>query len=617
MKVACVLLTHFEGKVETRRYPHLKDSPVVIVDRTASSGRPLVVDQFPAASGVVEGMTIEQAMSRHANVVVLEADEPHYRQVFRQVLGSLQGVSDRVEAAEFGTAYVRVDGLEALYRGEAGVVSTLLNAVPSYLNPRVGVAEAKFPAFVAARVCRPLGAFRVPEDVRDFLAPHSIDLLPISDGVKSGMHRFGLHTMEAVASMSADMITDQFGPEGRWAWALCNGMDDRPVVPMPFDESVVEHISLPFHSSSIEVLFVAVDSLLQRAYARPELRHRYARTAVLRCTAPGWQPWEKRVEFREPVGAWERASSVFRSRLESDPPDIPVDDVTLTLSGFTGESGTQIGLLTDARDDRHRHLIQVERALRGRMNGIHSLHRVVEVAPWHPAPEMRAVQVPIDPSGRDAIKPLYPPMPVQVREGAEREPASILMDRRWRQVARVEDRLDVRPVVAPKTSDPYLLPGRCRWQAGHPVPRPNGRPLVQAERLMKFDYVELHAKSYFSFGIGASHVHELLAQAKEYGYPALALTDTNLCGALEFARLANSLDIQPITGGEITLTDGSRLTLLAKTREGYSNISRLFTLANAVDRREPRLDPSHLSDHSEGMSSCSLVDAMGSSLDWL
>ena len=118
---------------------------------------------------------------------------------------------------------------------------------------------------------------------------------------------------------------------------------------------------------------------------------------------------------------------------------------------------------------------------------------------------------------------------------------------------------------------------------------------------MESGYVELHAKSFYSFGVGASHVHELLTRAKEYGYPALALTDTNLCGALEFARLANSLDIQPITGGEITLTDDSRLTLLAKTRAGYSNISRLFTLANAVDRREPRLNPSHLSDHSEGV----------------
>ena len=61
-----------------------------------------------------------------------------------------------------------------------------------------------------------------------------------------------------------------------------------------------------------------------------------------------------------------------------------------------------------------------------------------------------------------------------------------------------------------------------------------------------------------------------------------------LCGALEFARLANSLGIQPITGGELTLQDGSRLTLLAKTHQGYTNISRLFTLAGAVDRRAQR-----------------------------
>jgi error-prone DNA polymerase len=114
-------------------------------------------------------------------------------------------------------------------------------------------------------------------------------------------------------------------------------------------------------------------------------------------------------------------------------------------------------------------------------------------------------------------------------------------------------------------------------------------------------YVELHARSFYSFGEGASHSHELLARAKAYGCTALALTDSNLCGALEFARLANSLGIQPITGGELTLADGSRLVLLAKTREGYANLSRLFTLANATDRREPRLDPTHLPAHAEGV----------------
>ena len=87
----------------------------------------------------------------------------------------------------------------------------------------------------------------------------------------------------------------------------------------------------------------------------------------------------------------------------------------------------------------------------------------------------------------------------------------------------------------------------------------------------------------------------------EYGYGCLALTDTNLCGALDFARQANALGLRPITGGELTLACGSRLTLLARTREGYGNLSRLFTLANAADRRNPRLDPRHLPQHAAGL----------------
>ena len=51
---------------------------------------------------------------------------------------------------------------------------------------------------------------------------------------------------------------------------------------------------------------------------------------------------------------------------------------------------------------------------------------------------------------------------------------------------------------------------------------------------MSVAYVELRAKSFYSFGTGASHVHELLAQAVGYGYGALALADANLCGALSW-----------------------------------------------------------------------------------
>ena len=284
MRVACAFVSRLRAKVEMSRHPDLKDSPVLIVDRDVARAKALVVDSFPGASGVTAGMTLEQAMSRHANAVALDADEPHYMRVFSGLLTALQGVGDRVEGAELGTAYVRIDGLEAMYRGEAGVVSALLNAIPAHLNPRVGVADAKFPAFVAARTCKAHGAFRVPDDVGAFLAPYAVDLLPVSSEVKAEMHRFGLRTMGAVAYMSGHALADRFGPEGRRAWELCNGIDDSPVVPLPFEESVIERTSLPFHSSSIEALFVAVDDLLRRAYARPDMSGRYAGATDILCS---------------------------------------------------------------------------------------------------------------------------------------------------------------------------------------------------------------------------------------------------------------------------------------------------------------------------------------------
>ncbi|GIS63834.1 MAG: hypothetical protein CM1200mP3_00820 [Chloroflexota bacterium] len=67
----------------------------------------------------------------------------------------------------------------------------------------------------------------------------------------------------------------------------------------------------------------------------------------------------------------------------------------------------------------------------------------------------------------------------------------------------------------------------------------------------KIPYVELRTKSFYSFGVGASHVHEFLNRAVELGYPAIALTDYNMCGSLEFARQANKLSIKAIVGAEV------------------------------------------------------------------
>ena len=437
MRVACVLVTHLRAKLEMQRQPHLKDRAALVVDR--SKGRPRVVDHFPTPAAVVPGMTLEQALSRNADSPVLEADEAAYRRAFHQVLLSLQEVSDRVEGAGLGTAYVRLDGLEALYGGEDRLVTALLNAVPRDLKPRAGVGDAKFPTLAAARSSAALGATWVPPDAAGFLAPRPVDLLPIPTAVVTEMHRFGLHTLGDVAAMKRESLADRFGHAGSRAWELSMGRDDSPLIPLKHEESVIEHATLPFISASLELLRAGVDTLLKRAYARPMMRGRYASGAYLECVLHRAQPWEKRVNFKQAVGDWQRASRILRGQLESDHPRAPVEEVTLALSNITGESGVQLGLLPGAKHDREGRLAEAERQLQARMGGRPALYRVVEVAPWHPAPEMRAMRVPIDDSGQGGMKPLSLPAPVTVREGPDRRPAEVRLGERWHRVARIED----------------------------------------------------------------------------------------------------------------------------------------------------------------------------------
>jgi error-prone DNA polymerase len=122
-------------------------------------------------------------------------------------------------------------------------------------------------------------------------------------------------------------------------------------------------------------------------------------------------------------------------------------------------------------------------------------------------------------------------------------------------------------------------------------------------------YVELHAHSAYSFLDGASQPEELAARAAELGYEALALTDhEGVYGSLEFAHAAKHLGVRPITGTEVTLADGSHVTLLVESARGYSNLCRLLTAAHAHTRDTtnrvplpPRLDQTLLEELHEGL----------------
>ncbi len=459
--VACVLAPRFRARLELARRPELAHRAGLIVDR--SGQRPLVIDCWPETAALSAGMTLEQALSIEPDAVALDADEPHYQREFERLLDALDDVSDRVEGVEsagsadsaerdgeLGVAYVGLDGLAEMYGGERALLDALCAAPPDHLAVRIGVAAGKFPAFVAAHTCRAPGLTSAPRDTAAFLAPHPIDLLPASiapPDLIDDLRRLGLQRLGDLAAQDMHALLDRFGHDGRRAWELARGIDQRPLQARRPQTSISETVTLPTASVSLELLRIAVDTLCTRVFADPQMQGRYAGSATLSCTledAPSpahssTSGWERRIHFKTAVGGWRRAAEIIKSRLEHDYPTAPVESMTLTLAQLSGASGVQLSLFPDIRADRERRLLAVERQLQARLNGTRALHRLVDVAPWHPAPELRTLRVSIDPAAADSMQPLTSPNAVEVVEGPDQAPQAVRIANRWRQVASIED----------------------------------------------------------------------------------------------------------------------------------------------------------------------------------
>src|SRR6185436_4445050 len=102
-------------------------------------------------------------------------------------------------------------------------------------------------------------------------------------------------------------------------------------------------------------------------------------------------------------------------------------------------------------------------------------------------------------------------------------------------------------------------------------------------------YVELHARSAFSFLEGGSVPEELIAAGRELNMSAMALLDRNgVYGSPRFHMAARKNEIKAHIGAEISVQSPKSkvqspktifsIPVLVHSRQGYQNLCRLITL---------------------------------------
>ena len=117
------------------------------------------------------------------------------------------------------------------------------------------------------------------------------------------------------------------------------------------------------------------------------------------------------------------------------------------------------------------------------------------------------------------------------------------------------------------------------------------------------NYIELHARSAFSFLRGGSTPESLVAAAARSGLPGVGLCDRDgVYGAVRLHMAAGEAGVRALVGCEITLEDGAVVPVLVATQAGYRRLCSLLTTAHLrAPKGEGRVTWDELTAGNEGL----------------
>jgi DNA polymerase-4/protein ImuB len=384
-------MPHFPLSCETQRHPELAGHDASIV--FAEGSQKLILDYASELKGLQCGMPLQQALSMYGGMEILQADMQHYWDVYNHILDALELKSPLVEGLELGNIYIGIDGMQLIYTDDEMLARAVREVVPGVFEARIGIAEGKFAAYLAAVQSQSGNINILNGDISSLFEALSCDLLPVSLKIKEKLHQFGLHTMGQLAKVPMSHLQSQFGPEGGRIKQLARGRDDTPLYPRISEETFEESTTLASITVSLDLIIMALESLLTRAFIR--LGQKGLGISRITLWTRSWisEHWEQDIRFKEPVMNTRAAITRIRQVIETLPQPGPVEQLGMKITGTGRPRGRQNSLISAVRAQEH--LLDEIKQLEFRL-GAPQLFQVKEVEPWSRIPERRYTLAPLN-----------------------------------------------------------------------------------------------------------------------------------------------------------------------------------------------------------------------------
>lgn len=389
MQILCVLIPHFALQCEIQKCPSLENYPAIVT--CAAGSQRLVMDWSRDIKDVQSGMPLQQALSLHGEAMLIAADVTYYAHIFEGLLDALGKVSPLIEGAEPGCIYLGLKGLKFLYKDENALIRAAQEVIPHEFDSRLGIAEGKFTAYLAALFSPPRGSMVLDGDTGSFLKDLPCDILPVSLKSKQKLHSFGIETFGQIFNLAVGPLQSQFGTEGKKIWELSRGCDTSPLYPRNMKEVVEKSTVLPSAAVSMEAILVSVESLLSGIF-RNDVKGKGICALLLWANIWGSGYWDQSIKFKTPSISIKTTMSRIKQMLDIHPPPGPVEELGVRITALGNHPGHQKAIFSElrAKDSLLNDIKQMETRLGGPQ-----IFRVKEIEPWSRIPERRQALVPI------------------------------------------------------------------------------------------------------------------------------------------------------------------------------------------------------------------------------
>ena len=328
-RVACLHIPDLPLAAALRGDPELQGKPLAIIE-AQPRGR---TQSPPIVAGWMRGMTVTQAKAVEPDLQVCTLSLEGIRSAEQALLDVARSVTPRVDQARGGVAFLDLDGTEALFPTERGLLTALEARLADVglEQVRLGIGPTRTVAELAARH-RGGGRIVKREEVVAFLNPLPLDLLDPPELEVDRLWRWGVRTLGELAQLPRGPLGARLGEEGvKLARRAC-GEDLQPFRPTPVMLRFEEGTESEYGIDNLEGLGFLLRGVLDRLTRRLRVRGLAVRKLRLELVLESGQTHARDLELAAPTLEVPVLVSLTRLVLEQDPPPEPVERVRAIAS---------------------------------------------------------------------------------------------------------------------------------------------------------------------------------------------------------------------------------------------------------------------------------------------